>query len=125
MHERGLLYLAGGVLALLLVGSLIGWGASRRPMSEASRATVANLNSRMRAWWIMTAVFGLALATGGIGSIVLFGFTSFTALREFITLTPTRYGDHRALFWAFFIVTPLQYVLLAVEWYGMFTILIP
>jgi phosphatidate cytidylyltransferase len=125
MHDRELQYLAGGVMALLLVASLIGWIASRLHMSDASRATVANLNARMRAWWIMTAVFGLALATGGIGSIVLFGFTSFTALREFITLTPTRYGDHRALFWAFFIVTPLQYVLLAVEWYGIFTILIP
>lgn len=125
MHDRELLYLAGGVLALLLMGSLIGWIASCRQISDAGRATVANLNARMRAWWIMTAVFGVALATGGIGSIVLFGFTSFTALREFITLTPTRYGDHRALFWAFFIVTPLQYVLLGVEWYGMFTIFIP
>ena len=125
MYDRELQYLAGGVIALLLVGSLIGSIAARRQMSEASRATVANLNARMRGWWIMTAVFGVALATGGIGSIVLFGFTSFTALREFITLTPTRYGDHRALFWAFFIVTPLQYVLLGVEWYGMFAIFIP
>lgn len=125
MHDRELLYLAGGVLALLLAASLIGWFASRRTLSEAGRATVANLNARIRAWWIMTAIFGLALATGGMGSIVLFAFTSFMALREFITLTPTRYGDHRALFWAFFVVTPLQYLLLAVEWYGMFTILIP
>src|SRR5436190_5893088 len=107
MYDRELLYLAGGVLALLLVASMIGWFASQRSLSEAGRATVSNLNARMRAWWIMTAVFGLALATGGMGSIVLFAFTSFTALREFITLTPTRYGDHRALFWAFFVVTPL------------------
>lgn len=74
---------------------------------------------------MMTAVFGLALATGGIGSVALFGFTSFMALREFITLTPTRYGDHRALFWAFFIVIPLQYILLVVQWYALFSILIP
>jgi phosphatidate cytidylyltransferase len=47
------------------------------------------------------------------------------ALREFITLAPTRYGDHRALFWAFFVVTPLQYFLLGIEWYGLFAILIP
>jgi phosphatidate cytidylyltransferase len=73
----------------------------------------------------MTAVFGFALATGGMGSIVLFGFTSFMALREFITLAPTRYGDHRALFWAFFVVTPLQYYLLAIEWYGLFSVFIP
>ncbi|HRG56076.1 MAG TPA: phosphatidate cytidylyltransferase, partial [Lacunisphaera sp.] len=55
----------------------------------------------------------------------LFGFMSFFALREFITLTPTRPGDHRTLFWAFFIITPLQYYLVAMEWYGLFSILIP
>jgi phosphatidate cytidylyltransferase len=86
---------------------------------------VQNLNARIRAWWIMVAVFALAMATGGIGSVVLFGLTSFLALREFITLTPTRYGDHRALFWAFFVVVPLQYWLIAIKWYGLFTILIP
>src|SRR5262249_51677044 len=74
---------------------------------------------------MMTALFGLALATGGLGSVFLFGITSFLALREFITLTPTRPGDHRALFWAFFVVTPLQYVLLAIQWYGLFAILVP
>src|SRR6478736_3453972 len=94
-------------------------------MSDASRATVSNLNSRIRAWWVMAAIFGLALATGGMGSVVLFALTSFMALREFLTLTPTRYGDHRALFWAFFVVTPLQYAFLAVDWYGMFSIFIP
>lgn len=123
--DRELQYLAGGVLGLLALASLIGWIASRRSLSEPARATVANLNSRVRAWWMMTAVFGLALATGGIGSVVLFCFTSFMALREFITLTPTRYGDHRALFWAFFVVTPLQYILLGIQWYGLFVILIP
>jgi phosphatidate cytidylyltransferase len=41
-------------------------------------------------------------------TMVLFGLMSFVALREFITLTPTRPGDHRALFWAFFVITPLQ-----------------
>jgi phosphatidate cytidylyltransferase len=51
--------------------------------------------------------------------------TSFLALREFITLTPTRRGDHRALFWIFFVFTPLQYLLLWWDWYGLFVILIP
>jgi phosphatidate cytidylyltransferase len=123
--DRELVYLAGGVAALLAFASLVGWIVSRRALSEKGRATVSNLNARIRAWWIMTAIFGLALATGGIGSIVLFAFTSFMALREFITLAPTRYGDHRALFWAFFVVTPLQYYLLGIEWYGLFAILIP
>ena len=50
---------------------------------------------------------------------------SFLALREFVTLAPTRPGDHRALFWSFFVVTPVQYYLVWLEWYGLFSILIP
>jgi len=65
------------------------------------------------------------MATGGIGSVVLFALTSFVALREFVTLTPTRRGDHRSLFWAFFVILPLQYYLVAIKWYGLFSVMIP
>lgn len=123
--DRQTIWLVGGVLALLVVSSLIGWLLSLRVTSDKSKATVQNLNARIRAWWMMVAVFGLAMATGGIGSIVLFALTSFLALREFITLTPTRAGDHRTLFWIFFIILPLQYYLIAIKWYGLFSILIP
>ena len=47
------------------------------------------------------------------------------ALREFITLTPTRLGDHRTLFWVFFLFTPLQYVLVGYDKYDLYSILIP
>mgnify|MGYP001278160025 FL=1 len=67
----------------------------------------------------------IILATGGIGSVILFGLTSFIALREFITLTPTRRADHRTLFWAFFVFVPFQYYLVATHWYGLFVIFIP
>lgn len=123
--DAEMLWLTGAVVLLLVIGSLTGWVLARRPLSEGGRKTVDNLNARMKAWWVMTAVFALALATGGIGSSLLFGFCSFMALREFITLTPTRLGDHRSLFWAFFVITPLQYVLLHVQWYGFFSIFIP
>jgi phosphatidate cytidylyltransferase len=123
--DSQILWMVGGVLALLAVSSVVGWLLSRRMMADKARATVENLNARIRAWWIMVGIFALALATGGIGSIVLFGLTSFLALREFITLTPTRAGDHRSLFWVFFVVTPLQYVLVAQQWYGLFSIMIP
>ena len=118
-------WLVGGVLSLLVASSLIGWLLSLRTLDEKNKATVQNLNARIRAWWMMVAVFGLALATGGVGSIVLFALTSFLALREFITLTPTRLGDHRTLFWIFFIILPLQYYLIGIKWYGLFSILIP
>lgn len=118
-------WLVGGVVVLLVIATLIGQWLRLRVRNEAGMHTVQNLNARTKAWWIMVAIFGLALLTGGIGSVVLFGLTSFLALREFITLTPTKIGDHRTLFWVFFIIVPLQYWLVASGWYGLFVILIP
>jgi len=121
--DQELLWLVGGIVGLLALSSTITFFLKRRAGGVSK--VVANLDARVKAWWIMVAVFGIALATGGLGSVILFGFMSFFALREFITLTPTRAGDHRTLFWAFFIITPLQYYLVAMEWYGLFSILIP
>jgi phosphatidate cytidylyltransferase len=113
------------VVALLAVASIVGWILSRRAKADGARATVKNLNARIRAWWVMVFVFGIAIATGGVGSIVLFAVMSFLAMREFMTLTPTTRTDHTVLFWAFFIFAPIQYWLVGVEWYGLFSILIP
>ncbi|HEV7734872.1 MAG TPA: phosphatidate cytidylyltransferase [Candidatus Binatia bacterium] len=123
--DDDLKWLFGGVLGLLVVSSVIGVILAKTVTSESGRATVENLNARVKAWWGMCAVFAVALATGGLGSVVLFGLVSFLALREFVTLTPTRPGDHRALFAAFFVFAPLQYVLVGMQWYGLFSILIP
>ncbi len=125
LAEPRMLWLFGGVLVLLVLASGIGWALDRTARGEKARAVIENLNARIRAWWVMCAVFTVATATGGLGSIVLFGLMSFVAFREFVTMTPTRRGDHRALFWAFFFFIPLQYWLVAVDWYGLFSILIP
>jgi phosphatidate cytidylyltransferase len=93
--------------------------------SDSGRATIANLNDRIRAWWGLAAVFAIALLTGNTGSVLLFALISFLALREFITLTPTQHGDHRTLLWVFFVVTPIQYWLVWQDWYGLFAIFIP
>lgn len=118
-------WLVGGVVAVLLVASLAGWFLARRPGDAAYQATIANLNARTKAWWFMVAIFVLAILSGGIGSVILFGLTSFLALREFVTMTPTRPGDHRTLVWLFFIITPVQYWLVGTSWYGLFVIFIP
>jgi phosphatidate cytidylyltransferase len=93
--------------------------------SEGGRSTVANMNARTYAWWIMVGLVAVALWAGSLVTILLFGLISILALREFITLTPTHRGDHRALFWTFFVFTPLQYLLIWRDWYGLFAILIP
>lgn len=117
--------LVAGVVALLVVATAVGLVLRARVRGESGRATVDNLNARIRAWWVMVAVFGVAVATGGVGSVVLFAIMSFLAMREFMTLAPTGRTDHAALFWAFFVFAPIQYVLVGVHWYGLFAILIP
>src|SRR5438105_2871044 len=62
---------------------------------------------------------------GNAATMILFGLVSFWALREFITMTPTRRGDHRTLFWTFIVFTPLQYILVALNAYAIYTIMIP
>ena len=73
----------------------------------------------------MVGVVSLAILAGRLGAVILFALVSFFALREFVTLTPTRPGDHRTLFYGFFVSIPLQYYLIAIDWYGLFSILIP
>jgi phosphatidate cytidylyltransferase len=116
------LALFGGVAGLLLAASLLGYGLQRR---YGASPTIENLNSRIKAWWVMVGLIGLAFAFGKAGVIVLFALVSIAALREFVTLMATRRGDHIALAVAFFLVLPLQYYLVWIEWYGLFAIFIP
>ncbi len=120
-----LTWLFGGVLGILVLASAIGVVLKRTAKSDAARATIENLNARTRAWWKMCTIFALTLLIGRVGSLVLFGLLSLLALREYITLVPTRRGDHRTLLWSFFIITPLQYYLIGIAWYGFFAIMIP
>lgn len=123
--DRELLWLIAAVVVVLVISTVVGQVLKHRATTESSRDTVANLNARIAAWWAMVAIFALASLTGGIGSIVLFALLSFLALREFVTLSPTARADHRALTWSFFVVIPVQYLLVGIEWYGLFSILIP
>ncbi len=118
-------YLISGIAILLFSASLLGWVLKRRMSGESSRAVIENLNVRVRAWWVMVAIFAVSFLLGKIATIVLFALVSFFALREFLSLTPTRPGDHRALSISFFVVLPVQYWLIATEWYGLFSIFIP
>ena len=125
MIDRDMIILLGIVAIALVLGTIAGEVALRRASSERGRSIAQNLRARMRSWWVMAGVFVVSIAVGGITTIVLFGLSSFLAFREFITLTPTRRGDHRALFWAFFVIIPFQYVLIAQERVSAFTVFVP
>ena len=120
-----LYWLIGGVVVLLIVASAIGRILRARVKDEKSAAIVDNLIARVRAWWWMVGVFAAAFLLGRNATIAMFAFISFFALREFLTLTPTKIGDHRALSVSFFVLITIQYVLIATDWYGLFSIFIP
>jgi phosphatidate cytidylyltransferase len=75
-------------------------------------------------WWGMTT-FWMAWLSGALGATLLFGILSFLALREFITLQATGRGDHRTLLLAFFVVLPMQYVLVGLRRFDLFSVFIP
>lgn len=118
-------WLFGSLVALLGLASIIGAVLVRRPGDAKQSASRANLVARVNAWWVMVAILAVAFLTGPTMTLVLFALASFFALREFITLTPSRPGDRLPLSLAFFLVLPLQYVLIGIGRYGVFAIFIP
>ncbi len=116
--------LFAGIGALLALASTIGFVLKRR-VGNAPHAVIDNLNARINAWWVMVALIGAAFWLGHSAVVGLFFLVSFFALREFLTLTPTRASDYPALAAAFYFVLPLQYLLVAIDWYGLFSIFIP
>ena len=113
------------IVALLVAGTLAGYALRYLARSDAARATADNIVARTRAWWVMAGVFAAAGILGAGASAVLFALISFLALREMITLSPTRRADHHTLFAVFFVVTPIQYIFVYGRWYGLFAIFIP
>ncbi len=117
--------LVAGILVLLGAATAAVQVLRRRTDSGIDPAILETFWRRVRAWWYLWTVLAAALLIGQTATVVLFGLISFWALREFITLTPTRPGDHRTLFWIFFLWTPLQFFLVGIERYGLYSIVIP
>lgn len=114
-----------GVGGILLLTSVIGAILKWRIAHGQPHAVIDNLTARVNAWWVMVGVIGLSFLFGKSGVLVLFFLISFAALREFLTISYTRRGDHWALASCFFIFLPLQYVLIWMDWYGLYSVLIP
>ncbi|MBE0589954.1 MAG: phosphatidate cytidylyltransferase, partial [Hydrogenophaga sp.] len=119
------------LFGLLLIASGAGVLLSLRERQHADDHTgdraqrLHDYQALLRNSWLMTLVFWVGWAAGESVAIVLFGLVSFFILREFISLSPTRRGDHRSLVLAFFIVLPLQYALVWNQHFNLFTVFIP
>ena len=123
MHiPPALLPIVIGLLSILCLGTIIGFVLRLR---SATQKLGRDIFSRTLAWWVMVAVLLAACLSGSTALCVLFGLISFQGLREYFAITRVRRADQRALFWSMFVVLPIQYVLVYVGWYGLFSIFIP
>ncbi|ANF81742.1 phosphatidate cytidylyltransferase [Acinetobacter sp. NCu2D-2] len=109
---------------ILIIASTIA-SIIRRKHKVQPSPVVENLVARINAWWVMLIVLGIAIFLGKAAFIILFGLISLFALREFISLLPTRMGDYLPLLIAFYFVIPYQYYLVYIDWYGLYSIFIP
>ncbi|AHF89974.1 phosphatidate cytidylyltransferase [Opitutaceae bacterium TAV5] len=121
MTPEKTLWTAFGAVGLVLVAATITIAllARRHPMRDWRELTL-----RVRTWWIIVAVFAVAITFNNTVSVVVFGFVSFLAFKEYLTLVPTRRADHLTLLWAYLAI-PVQYWWVYDGWYGMFIIFIP
>ena len=111
-----MMMILGGIWALLALATAVVWRLAPAPDSE--------LRQRVRSWWLIVALCSLALTFSRTAALLFFGLVSFLALKEYLTLIPTRQTDRRVLFWAYLSI-PVQYFWIGIEWYGMFIIFIP
>jgi phosphatidate cytidylyltransferase len=118
------LSLMGGVVVVLLAANTILYVLRRRP-DVADPALLDRFRVRLLSWWILCAVLVGTFLVGPTATVVLFGFLSFWALREFITVTPTRPGDRLALSFVFLVCPLGQYLLVGLGLYDYFSVAIP
>ncbi|HET6469817.1 MAG TPA: phosphatidate cytidylyltransferase [Geminicoccaceae bacterium] len=117
---RPVLLTLAGLFLVLVVASV----AARLLRRGAPDGRHDELLARVRSWWVMVTIFAAALLLSRTAAIVLLGFVSFLALKEYLSLIPTRRADRRVLLWAYLAV-PLQFYWIAIGWYGMFLIFVP
>ena len=122
-QQIGLLFVT--LFGVLLLVTLIAFSRTLRELDAQRQDRLDRFVRDLRAVWVGALLFWISWASGPLVSTLLFGVLSFLALREFVTLTHTRRGDHRSLLLAFFVVLPVQYFIVAAEHFDFFTVFIP
>jgi len=120
MMQSNVAWMLGGIFAILIISSILVIVLQQKKPTK----DYTELSQRVRSWWVMVMVFTLAIVFSRTVSLLFFALISFLALKEYLSLIPTRRADRRVLFWAYLTV-PIQYYWVANAWYGMFIIFIP
>lgn len=112
-------YATAGVWVLLLAATLLVLALRwRRP------GHYDELVDRTTSWWWMIGAFTFAIAVSQTVAIVFLAFVSYLALKEYLSLIPTRRIDRGLLLFAYLAI-PIQYYWAAIDWYNMFIVFVP
>ena len=117
--------LFAGIGIVLLVATLIGYVLKVSIAHGQPHGTIDNLNTRIRAWWVMVILAGFAILLGRVGVMLLFLCVSVVALREFVSLTCARGADRNALPVSYAFVLPTQYLLIYVGSHDLYLFFVP
>lgn len=109
-----------GIFAALVAATLI----VRLIEGPADPARPSELRQRTRSWWFMITIFTIAMVTWREVSTVFLAFVSFLALKEYLSLIPTRRIDRWVILWAYLAI-PVQFLWAHIGWYGMFIVFVP
>ena len=84
----------------------------------------SELRQRVRSWWVMIGIFTIAMVIDRRISTVFLGLVSYLALKEYLSLIPTRRIDRFVLLWCYLAI-PVQFYWAHTGYYGMFVVWIP
>jgi len=110
---------------IVLLATVLGQVLRDTLAPDGSNPVIETLNARIAGLWAMGVMMLLASLGGRWGVMGLFLVFSFSALREFLTLTRKSVADHRSLAAAFFIVLPLQYLFVGLGWGSLAALFVP
>jgi phosphatidate cytidylyltransferase len=108
-----------GLLALLLAGTL---AAMVLPGLRPGKWN--DLGPRMRSWWVISILVTGALFAGAVAFTCLFALISFLALKEYLTLAPTRREDRAVVLLAYLSIPVSAFVILINE-YLIYLVTVP
>ena len=124
-QQVGMLFvLLFGILTAVSIYAFV-TSLRERPEGDPRILALKEFCGVLQTTWVMATVFWVGWTLGETVATVLFSIVAFFALREFITLSPTRQGDHRSLVLAFFVVLPVQFYLVISRHFDLVTVFIP
>jgi phosphatidate cytidylyltransferase len=113
-------YATAGIYALLVLATLVVWLMRLRNPGERYQ----ELSDRVDSWWWMIGAFTLCVLLNRTVAVVFLALISYLALKEYLSLIPTRRIDREVLLFAYLAI-PIQYYWAAIDWYGMFIVFVP